>query len=78
MGMPELVTMRKRQVLEEGAAGNVDPRLRLQAQQIIDEVLAGVCPSEEGARTLLRHHVEDNPGRPERALLIHLMTIHRP
>jgi hypothetical protein len=47
--------------------------LRWQAQEIIDEVLAGTDPREELARARLRRCVVQNPGRPERALLQQLM-----
>jgi hypothetical protein len=48
--------------------------LRWQAQEIIDEVLAGTNPREELARARLRRCVAQNPGRPERALLQQLMV----
>lgn len=43
--------------------------LRWQAQEIIDEVLAGTEPGDELARARLRRCVARNPGKPERALL---------
>jgi hypothetical protein len=78
MSVLGLAEVREHAVLGQSAAGIVDPRLRFQAQQIIDEVLASDSPAEEDARALLRKQVEANPGRPERALLIHLMTFQRP
>lgn len=47
--------------------------VRWQAQEIIDEVLAGTAPGEELARARLRRCIAQNPGRPERALLQQLM-----
>lgn len=47
--------------------------IRWQAQEIIDEVLAGTAPEEELARARLRRCLAQNPGRPERALLQQLM-----
>ncbi|WP_457964962.1 hypothetical protein M1E17_01535 [Arthrobacter sp. D1-29] len=43
--------------------------LRWQAQEIIDEVLRGSDPREELARARLRRCVNQNPGKPELALL---------
>lgn len=78
MTVRELENRRKPDVCEERSQHPIDLRLRLQAQQIIEEVLAGVSPWEEEARTLLRQQVEEHPGRPERALLVHLLTVPRP
>lgn len=68
----------------EGAAASAEVRrfakesLRWQAQEIIDEVLAGTAPGEELARARLRRCVAQNPGRPERALLQQLMISRGP
>lgn len=43
--------------------------LRWQAQEIIDDVLAGTEPGDELTRARLRRCVARNPGEPERALL---------
>ncbi len=43
--------------------------LRWQAQEIIDEALAGTERGDELARARLRRCVARNPGKPERALL---------
>lgn len=48
--------------------------LRWQAQEIIDEVLSKDETGEELTRASLRRCVARNPGRPEPALLEHLMT----
>lgn len=48
--------------------------LRWQAQEIIDDVLSRDEPAEELARARLRRCVASNPGKPERALLEHLMN----
>lgn len=48
--------------------------LRWQAQEIIDEVLYRDAPGDELAKATLRHCVERNPGKPERALLEQLMS----
>lgn len=47
--------------------------LRWQAQEIIDEVLSQDEPREELVRASLRRCVVRNAGRPERALLEHLL-----
>lgn len=52
--------------------------LRWQAQEIIDDVLAGTEPRDELARARLRRCVARNPGKPERALLEQLMFNRNP
>lgn len=47
--------------------------LREQAQEIIDEVLNGSGPEGEQVRAKLRASVLRHPGRPDHALLEHLM-----
>jgi hypothetical protein len=57
-----------------GADPEVEP-LRRQAVSIIEEVLAGSGPEEAEVREQLKWHVANNPGRPEKALLEHLMSV---
>ncbi len=59
---------------ETSGGGEVLP-LQSQALEIIDEILAGSAPEEAEARASLRRQVARNPGRPERALLAHMMGI---
>jgi EAL domain-containing protein (putative c-di-GMP-specific phosphodiesterase class I) len=47
--------------------------MRGQSQEIIDSVLADPAPQGESARARLRGHIAAHPGKPERALLDHLM-----
>ncbi|MFB0840104.1 hypothetical protein ACETK3_19135 [Arthrobacter sp. E44] len=54
------------------------PQLQLQALEIIDEILSGTDPAEESVRRSLGGHVARWPGQPERALLMHMMTVRRP
>ncbi|AXJ11816.1 hypothetical protein CFN17_11290 [Arthrobacter sp. PM3] len=49
--------------------------LRRQSISIIEEVLAGVDPGEADVREQLKWHVANNPGRPEKALLEHLISV---
>jgi len=49
--------------------------LRRQVWEIIDGVLNGTAPEGVAIRENLRHYVSRNPGRPERALLLHLMSL---
>ncbi|MGY4542623.1 hypothetical protein ACVWY0_002547 [Arthrobacter sp. UYNi723] len=51
--------------------------LQLQALEIIEEILRGTAPEEAEARSSLRWHVAHHPGQPQRALLMHLMTLDR-
>ncbi|WP_235564033.1 hypothetical protein [Arthrobacter sp. Soil763] len=49
--------------------------LRRQVSAIIDAILNDTKPDEAPVREQLRHHVADNPGEPEKALLNHLLAI---
>jgi hypothetical protein len=49
--------------------------LQLQAMEIIDEILSSAVPGEAGVRESLRRHVADYPGQPEKALLLHMLTV---
>lgn len=49
--------------------------LRGQVSMIIEAILAGNSPDEADLRERLRRHVTRNPGRPERALLGHLISM---
>ncbi|TQJ33571.1 hypothetical protein FBY36_0786 [Arthrobacter sp. SLBN-122] len=51
--------------------------LQLQAMEIIDEILSSAVPGEAGVRESLRRHVADYPGQPEKALLLHMLTVGR-
>ncbi|BCW20256.1 hypothetical protein NtRootA9_29640 [Arthrobacter sp. NtRootA9] len=51
--------------------------LQLQALEIIEDILRGTDPAEAAARDSLRHQVDRNPGQPQRALLVHMLTIRR-
>jgi hypothetical protein len=51
--------------------------LQLQALEIIDEILSGTAPTESEARRSLTWHVAHHPGHPQRALLMHLLTLPR-
>jgi len=42
---------------------------------IINEVLADTNPDEDEVREKLRWHVTNNPGKPEKALLDHMLTV---
>jgi hypothetical protein len=56
----------------------VDPDLeplRRQVSTIIDAILADNAPDEAEVREKLRLHVAQNPGRPEKALLGHLISL---
>ena len=59
-------------------SADVDPGLaplRRQVSQIIDAILADTRPEEAEVRASLRWHVADNPGKPETALLSHLLSM---
>jgi len=56
-----------------GTSGNQAITLRSQSQEIIDEILQGTAPEEERVRNRLLMCVARHPGRPEEALLEHLM-----
>ncbi|MCU1512414.1 MAG: hypothetical protein JWM01_689 [Arthrobacter sp.] len=49
--------------------------LRRQVSTIIDAILADNAPDEAEVREKLRRHVARNPGRPEQALLGHLISM---
>lgn len=51
--------------------------LQLQALEIIEEILSGTAPEEAEARRSLKWHVAHHPGQPQRALLMHMMTLRR-
>ncbi len=59
----------------------VDPGLeplRRQVADIMDAILADTKPDEAEVREKLRWHVAANPGRPEKALLSHLLSVSVP
>ena len=49
--------------------------LRGQVIDIIDSILAETGPDEAEVRENLRRHVAIHPGRPEKALLKHLLNV---
>ena len=49
--------------------------LRRQVSAIIDAILSETKPEEAPVREELRWHVANNPGRPEKALLDHLLSV---
>jgi hypothetical protein len=51
--------------------------LQLQVLEIIDEILNGTADCEADARSSLRWHVNHNPGQPQRALLMHMLSVQR-
>ncbi|MFE8884380.1 hypothetical protein ACFYLX_00890 [Pseudarthrobacter enclensis] len=51
--------------------------LQLQSLEIIEDILSGTDPDEAEARLSLRQQVDRNPGQPQRALLVHMLTIRR-
>ncbi|MCA4134245.1 ATP-dependent Clp protease proteolytic subunit [Arthrobacter sp. M4] len=62
---------------DHGTFGNQATEVRNQAKEIIDEILRGTAPEEENIRKRLLHCVARHPGRPEEALLEHLMARER-
>ncbi|WP_234754155.1 EAL domain-containing protein [Arthrobacter ramosus] len=52
-----------------------EPAIRRQSAEIIESVLSGSGPEQAEIREQLRECVAAHPGRPEAALLEHLMTI---
>ena len=59
-------------------ADHVDPdlgALRRQVSAIIDTILLDTNPAEAQVREKLRWHVANNPGKPEKALLDHLLSV---
>ena len=57
-----------------GADPDLEP-LRRQAMSIINEVLSDTNPDEAEVQEKLRWHVTNNPGKPEKALLDHMLTV---
>lgn len=51
--------------------------LQLQALEIIEEIMSGTDPAEAGARASLSLFVDRNPGQPQRALLLHMLSTRR-
>ncbi|GAB5077372.1 hypothetical protein [Arthrobacter sp. AD-310] len=51
--------------------------LQLQVLEIIEEILSGTAECEADARSSLRSHVNRYPGQPQRALLMHMLSIRR-
>ncbi|KSU78641.1 hypothetical protein GA0061083_0462 [Pseudarthrobacter enclensis] len=51
--------------------------LQLQALEIIEDILRSNDPAEAEARESLRQQVARSPGQPQRALLVHMLTIRR-
>jgi hypothetical protein len=49
--------------------------LHIQVSEIIAAILAGKSPDEAELREQLRRHVARHPGRPEKALLAHLIAV---
>ena len=49
--------------------------LQLQALEIIEDILSCTDPAEAAARESLRQQVGRNPGQPQRALLLHMLSI---
>lgn len=49
--------------------------LQLQALEIIDDVLSGNDGCDAAARESLMWHVAHNPGQPQRALLLHMLSM---
>ena len=56
------------------AAPDIEP-LRMQVSTIIDAILTDSAPDDADVREKLRGHVARNPGRPEQALLGHLIAL---
>ncbi|UKA68491.1 hypothetical protein LFT44_08945 [Arthrobacter sp. FW306-05-C] len=51
--------------------------IQLQAREIIDDILRSPVADEADIRASLRRHAADHPGQPEKALLIHMLTVRR-
>ena len=49
--------------------------LQLQALEIIDDILSNAEDCDADARESLMWHVAHNPGQPQRALLMHMLSI---
>jgi hypothetical protein len=54
--------------------GDLEP-LRRQVSAIIETILVDTKPEGAPVRQQLRQHVANNPGRPEKALLSHLLSV---
>lgn len=52
--------------------------IQLQAMEIIEEILSSASPGEADVRESLRRHVANHPGQPEKALLMHMLTVRQP
>jgi hypothetical protein len=60
--------------VDDGGLGIVATSARRQAQEIIENVLRGTDPEQETNRSALLACVNRHLGRPERALLEHLVS----
>lgn len=70
--------MRGRRKLPAGIREDmVHLKLQLQVLEIIEEILSGTADCEAEARNSLRWHVNQYPGQPQRALLMHMLTLRR-
>ena len=58
-------------------AGPQEDDISMQAREIIDDVLAPGSECEEDIRQGLRRHVASRPGRPDLALLEHVLAVRR-
>ncbi|MBT2514833.1 hypothetical protein [Arthrobacter sp. ISL-30] len=58
---------------EQGVFGEQHGAIRGQARAIIEDILQGTAPEEQYLRSRLERCVARHPGRPEEALLEHLM-----
>ncbi|MCX2747035.1 EAL domain-containing protein [Arthrobacter sp. MI7-26] len=56
------------------SSGGREPAIRRQAEEIIDSVLSGSGPDQADIREQLRQCLAAHPGRPETALLEHLVN----
>lgn len=54
-----------------------DPSLRGQVLDVIADIISGTATSSDVRRRLLRQ-LEDNPGNPEQALLLHILDFEGP
>lgn len=69
-------TLRTTRTSREWARAHEDlAPLRRQVTEIIDAILAGTGPAEYEVREQLRRLVASHPGRPEKALLKHLLRL---
>lgn len=59
---------------DHGTFGDQAIDVRMQAREIIDEILRGTAPEEETIRRQLLACIARHPGMPEEALLEHLMA----